>query len=51
VDSDQGDHLAAVYLQFAPVEARGRSALYEELARGVATDRELLPGCAITWTP
>jgi hypothetical protein len=34
--------LADVYATFAEQEARGRSALYEELARGVAGDREIL---------
>lgn len=36
------DRLAAVYRRFAEDEARGRSELYVELARGVAGDRELL---------
>jgi hypothetical protein len=36
------DRLAAVYRRFAEHEARGRSALYAELARGVAEDRERL---------
>ena len=34
--------LAARYTRFADEEARGRSPLYEELARGVAGDRETL---------
>jgi hypothetical protein len=36
------DDLAGVYARFAAHEARGRSALYEELAGGVAGDREIL---------
>jgi hypothetical protein len=36
------DRIAEVYGRFARQEAHGRSALYEELARGVAGDRELL---------
>jgi hypothetical protein len=42
VAADLRDHLAGVYARFAAVEARGRSALYEELAQGVAGDREIL---------
>src|SRR5262249_19045532 len=34
--------VAARYLCFAEVGARGRSPLYEEIARGVAADREVL---------
>lgn len=36
------DETAATYRRFADEEARGRSPLYEALARGVATDDELL---------
>ena len=36
------DETAARYLRFAEEEARGRSPLYEVLARGVAGDREIL---------
>jgi hypothetical protein len=36
------ERLATVYRNFAEHEARGRSALYAELALGVAEDRELL---------
>ncbi len=36
------DRLSEVYARFAAREARGRSPLYEELARGVAEDRQLL---------
>jgi len=36
------DRLAQVWADFAEHEARGRSRLYEELALGVAGDRELL---------
>jgi len=36
------EQLAEVYARFAAREARGRSPLYEELARGLAADRELL---------
>src|SRR5690348_11065781 len=36
------DRLSGVYARFAAHEARGRSPLYEELARGVAEDRQLL---------
>lgn len=35
-------HISARYARFADEEARGRSPLYEELARGVAGDREAL---------
>jgi len=42
VTGDRLDRLATVYLRFAEHEASGRSALYEQLARGVAGDRELL---------
>ncbi len=34
--------IAARYERFANVEVRGRSPLYEEIARGVATDREAI---------
>ncbi len=34
--------VAARYTRFADLEARGRSPLYEEIARGVAADREIL---------
>ncbi|MQA74882.1 MAG: DUF2332 family protein [Solirubrobacterales bacterium] len=40
--ADPLDELAGVYVRFAEHEARGRSPLYEELARGVAADREIL---------
>jgi uncharacterized protein DUF2332 len=43
------DQLAGVYTRFADHEARGRSALYEELARGIAGDREIL--CALAELP
>jgi hypothetical protein len=46
VAADQLDYLAGVYARFAEHEARGRSALYEELARGVAEDREILGALA-----
>lgn len=36
------DRLAEIYRRFADHDARGRSTLYAELARGVAEDRELL---------
>jgi hypothetical protein len=36
------DHLADVYARFAAGDAYGRSALYGELATGVAGDREIL---------
>jgi hypothetical protein len=42
VAADQLDRLAEDYARFADHEARSRSALYEELARGVARDPELL---------
>jgi hypothetical protein len=42
VPGDRLDDLASVYARFAAHEARGRSALYEELAGGVAGDREVL---------
>jgi hypothetical protein len=41
--SENHQHIAAVaarYVRFADDEARGRSPLYEQLARGVAGDRE-----------
>jgi hypothetical protein len=34
--------IGARYARFANVEARGRSPLYEEITRGVATDREAI---------
>jgi hypothetical protein len=34
--------IAARYIRFADVEARGRSPLYEAIARGVATDPDIL---------
>jgi hypothetical protein len=42
VPDDPVDDLAGVYRRFAENEARGRSPLYEELARGVAEDRAVL---------
>jgi hypothetical protein len=42
VPGDALDRLSGVYARFAANEARGRSAAYEELARGVAGDREML---------
>ena len=42
VTPDQRDRVAESYNRFADHEAHGRSPLYEELARGVAGDRELL---------
>ena len=36
---DSGDAIAGLYRRFAEREARGRSPLYEALARGVAEDR------------
>lgn len=39
--ADALDQLAGVYVRFAE-DARGRSALYEELALGIAGDREIL---------
>jgi hypothetical protein len=36
------DRLAEVYARFAAHEARGRSSLYEKLARGIAEDRQIL---------
>ncbi len=39
---DPLEDLAGAYARFAAHEARGRSPLYEELARGVAADREVL---------
>ena len=36
------DTIGAVYRRFAEEEARGRSPLYEALARGVAEDADLL---------
>lgn len=46
VTADPLDRLAEDYVRFAEHEARGRSALYEELARGVAGDREILAALA-----
>ncbi|MEA2291102.1 MAG: hypothetical protein QOF17_122 [Solirubrobacteraceae bacterium] len=40
--ADPLEQLAGVYTRFAAREACGRSPLYEELARGVAADREIL---------
>ena len=39
---DERARLSAAYRRFAADEARGRSPLYDELARGVATDNEIL---------
>ena len=36
------ERIATAYLRFAEEEARGRSPLYEALARGVAADRDIL---------
>jgi hypothetical protein len=36
------DHVADVYARFAAADARGRSALYGELATGVTGDRDIL---------
>jgi hypothetical protein len=38
VDQSESERISRAYLRFAEVEARGRSPLYEALARGVATD-------------
>jgi hypothetical protein len=42
VTADGLEYLAGVYARFAANEASGRSPLYEELARGIAGDREVL---------
>lgn len=42
MDTDRLEDLADRYRRFAEQEAHGRSPLYQELARGVAGDRELL---------
>jgi hypothetical protein len=42
VEPDQRDRLSAAYRRFAADEAHGRSPLYEEFARGVAGDDEIL---------
>jgi Uncharacterized protein conserved in bacteria (DUF2332) len=42
VDDDRIARLAAEYRRFSTEETRGRSALYTELTREVAEDRELL---------
>jgi hypothetical protein len=42
VTASRLDHLADVYARFAARDASGRSALYGELATGVAGDREIL---------
>jgi hypothetical protein len=51
--SENHPHIAAVaarYVRFADDEARGRSPLYEQLARGVAGDREAI-GFLLTLPP
>ena len=42
METDERARLSASYRRFAEEEARGRSPLYEELARGIATDNEML---------
>src|SRR5437763_10760606 len=42
METDERARLSAAYRRFAAEEARGRSPLYEELARGVAADSEIL---------
>src|SRR5437764_15412561 len=42
METDERARLSAAYRRFAEEEARGRSPLYEELARGIATDNEML---------
>jgi hypothetical protein len=42
VTDDPIDRLAARYLRFAEDEARGRSALYDEFARRIADDQDVL---------
>lgn len=42
MDQSEPARLSAAYLRFAEQEFRGRSRLYEELARGVASDPEII---------
>jgi hypothetical protein len=42
MERDERARLSAAYRRFAEDEARGKSPLYEELARGVAADDEIL---------
>jgi hypothetical protein len=42
VDPSEPERISRAYLRFAEVEARGRSPLYEALARGVAADPEII---------
>ena len=42
MDEEGMAEISAWYVRFADAEARGRSSLYEELARAVAGDREAL---------
>src|SRR5438067_5284549 len=42
METDERARLSAAYRRFAEEEARGRSPLYEELARGIATDDKML---------
>ena len=42
MDEQSIAEISARYTRFADVEARGRSPLYEEIARGVAADRETI---------
>ena len=41
-DRSESERISRAYLRFAEVEARGRSPLYETLARGVAADPEII---------
>jgi hypothetical protein len=42
IDEPEVALISATYRRFADTEARGRSALYEALARGIAGDRETI---------
>src|SRR5436189_2923612 len=42
MEQDERARLSAAYRRFAEDEAHGKSPLYEELARGVAADEEIL---------
>jgi Uncharacterized protein conserved in bacteria (DUF2332) len=42
VNEERLAEISAWYIRFADAEARGRSPLYEELARAIAEDRETL---------
>src|SRR5438270_8976164 len=42
MEQDERTRLSAAYRRFAADEANGKSPLYEELARGVAADSEIL---------